>query len=510
MKTSSSPDAILRAPEDAAQEVYDLVVIGGGVYGIALTLESARRGLKVLLLEKEDFGAHTSWHSLRIVHGGLRYLQHLDLGRFRASVEERHWFMRSFPELVHPLPCLMPLYGEGLKRPLTFGAALKLNDFLSRRRNAGLEAGARLPGGQVLNAAETAARFPQVPAEGLRGGGAWHDARMLSSERVLIEMLRWACGAGARALNYCAADGVETDKRRITGVRAADALTGRQWVFKCRRAVNCAGPFCETLANKLDRAPTDFFLPSLAYNLLLDHPPPAASAVAVSPRRPDAPAYFLVPWRGKLLAGTRHLPFAGDPEKPHPGAVEIGRFLAELNACVPGADYRPEQVLRVQAGVLPARQRGGADTAKHPVWADHGREGGLAGLYSVSGVKFTTARHVAEETLRRIFGKQTPPAGPQTGRPAAARERARFLTGPGEDLPGFAALAAEESAVHLSDLLLRRCDWIGDRAETLRTGRALCEQLGWDEARTERELAALAETLRALSPDPDLNREEMP
>ena len=113
---------------DPMGEVFDLIIVGGGVYGIMLALESARRGLKALLLERGDFGGATSRNSLRIVHGGLRYLQTFDLLRFREHVSERRWFMRHFPDLVEPLACLMPLYGKGIYRTSVFRAASALNE----------------------------------------------------------------------------------------------------------------------------------------------------------------------------------------------------------------------------------------------------------------------------------------------------------------------------------------------------------------------------------------------
>lgn len=115
---------IRRDPAAAAQESYDLIVIGGGIYGIALALESSRRGWRPLLLERGDFGGETSLNSLGIVHGGLRYLQSLDIIRFRESVAERRWFLAHFPDLVEPLKCLMPLYGGGLRRRSVIAAAL--------------------------------------------------------------------------------------------------------------------------------------------------------------------------------------------------------------------------------------------------------------------------------------------------------------------------------------------------------------------------------------------------
>ncbi|MEJ2083967.1 MAG: FAD-dependent oxidoreductase [Acidobacteriota bacterium] len=107
---------IERNPALFSRDSYDLLIIGGGIYGACLSLEASRRGLSSLVLERDDFGGATSWNSLRILHGGLRYLQHLDLKRFRESVAERRWFSFWFPELVRPLPCLMPLYGKSRGR----------------------------------------------------------------------------------------------------------------------------------------------------------------------------------------------------------------------------------------------------------------------------------------------------------------------------------------------------------------------------------------------------------
>src|SRR5689334_6547067 len=145
--------SLARDPRTAAAGSYDLLVVGGGFYGAMLTLEAARRGLSVMLVERDDFGGATSWNSLRIVHGGLRYLQSLDLSRYRESVAERRWFLEHFPDLVEPLPCLMPLYdpprGGWLRRPAAFRLAFAVDEALSRSQP-----------GRIVDAAETLRLFP--------------------------------------------------------------------------------------------------------------------------------------------------------------------------------------------------------------------------------------------------------------------------------------------------------------------------------------------------------------
>ena len=271
---------IARQPEKNAARRHDVIVIGGGIYGVALAFEAGRHGYDALLLERDDFGGGTSWSSLRILHGGLRYLQTLDLRRFRESVAERRWFLRHFPDLVRPLPCLMPLYEHGLKRPSLMRVALACNDLLSMDRNWGLEGGAKLGRGGVLSARETARIFPQVDRRGLAGGAFWCDAVMLSSERLLIELLGWACRCGATALNYLEAERPIVDGDGIAGLEARDRVTGRAHQFQASRVINATGSWSRLVARRMDRDIAPLFRPTLAFNLLINRPPIADVAVA--------------------------------------------------------------------------------------------------------------------------------------------------------------------------------------------------------------------------------------
>lgn len=471
--------SLVRDPQGAAAASYDLIVVGGGFYGTMLTLEAARRGLSALLVERDDFGGATSWNSLRIVHGGLRYLQSLDLARYRESVAERRWFLESFPDLVEPLPCLMPLYdpprGGRLRRPAVFQLALSLNEALSRDRND-----RRLPPGRVVDAAEAVRIFPGVDRAGLRGGALWYDAVMADSHRVLVEALRWAHRCGARSLNYTEAVELRMEGGRVAGIRAVDRETGESLELRGRAVVNCAGPWSRQLAGRFDRDLPELFRPLLAFNVLLNREPPAPMALAVAGRSRKAQTWFLLPWKGRVLAGTAYVAGAGAP--PSPECVED--FLAALNHAVPGWNLRPSEALRVFHGWLPAEADGSAVPAGRPVIHDHGK-----GLISVSGVKLTTARAVAERTLSLLFGQL--PAPGWLGRPEAD---------PPLPLDDFLNLAARDreaarvhvrgiverqAVVHLEDLLLRRADW-GVHPEGSVAAR-LCTSLGWSAGRARPE-----------------------
>jgi glycerol-3-phosphate dehydrogenase len=482
-------DTIARDVDRACAGDHDLLVVGGGIYGIALVLEAARRGLTVLLVERADFGGATSWSNLRILHGGLRYLQSFDLARFYESVGERSWFLRHFPDLVRPLPCLMPLYGRGLKRAGVLKAALALNDLLSWRRNVGVAPALRLPNGRLVSTAGTAALFPAVDRQGLRGGALWHDAVMLSPERIAIEMLRWACACGAVALNYVEASELLVEGGAVRGILAHDRIGGAKLRLGARVVVNAAGPWSRDLARRWGSDLPGLFRPALAFNLLLDRPPLAEVAVAVEPRRRAAPTYFCLPWKGLLLAGTSYAAVPEDRLEAAVSEAQVNAFLTDLSAAVPGLALAPGDVRQVYAGLLPARSAGTVDLASREVIQDHGAAGGPQGLFSISGVKFTTARRVAEKTLAKAFGRAGPALRPEATRPPAAQglcgesllDSSSPLDGPPTQVRArLRALVEQESVLSLDDLLLRRMDStlaVRDAGAAAR----LRQLLGWED-----------------------------
>ncbi len=446
---------IARDPGTAADARYDLVVIGGGIYGVSLALEAVHRGLRPVLLERGDFGSGTTWNNLRIVHGGLRHLQRLDPRGARESMRERSWYLRNFPELVRPLACLMPLYGRGLRRPAVLRAALLANEVLSLDQRV-------LPRGRVLDRRETMERLPAVEAEGLRGAALWYDAAMPDSPRLLIEMARWAGAGGATLLNYVEATGLLQQEGRVEGVLGRDAVTGEVWEFHADVVINCAGPWSREVAARFDRDIEELFRPSLAFNVLLDRAPLVDAALAVEPPQPGSRTYFLMPWKGKVLAGTYHAPRPGGISAGPPEGEWIHRLLEDLNAAIPSLGLGESDVMRVFWGLLPAVSRGSAELALAEEIRDHRDGGGPTGLFSVSGVKFTTARKVAERVLDRIYGSSSP-ARPdrRPSSPAVLWDDfgGVLLSDPQAAGRAVDRMVAEEAVICLDDLLLRRTDW---------------------------------------------------
>jgi glycerol-3-phosphate dehydrogenase len=392
-----------RDPADLEATCYDLIIIGGGIYGVMLCFEATKRGLKSLLLEKTDFCGATSANSLRIIHGGLRYLQSVDLPRFKDSVAERTWFLRTFPMVVKPLPFLMPLYGRGLLRPSVLSLALRVNDMLSRHRNNGIHRGGILPNGRVIGVGETIETCPAVDTDNLKGGAVWHDAYMLDPEQIFNQLLAWSCENEASVLNNLEAEDLLLDGNRVEGVSANDYAGDRKYKFKSRVVINAAGPWSRRLAGKYDRDMPELFRPSIAWNVLFNKPAISSFALAVPSGRQNGRTYFLLPLKSKLLAGTGHGPWHSGIEKPMPEDALLDRFIEELNLAVPSLNVSSSDIQQVFAGLLPVKTSASIDLSTRPVIIQHHQHGGPEGLYSVSGVKFTTSRCVADKLLSRIF-----------------------------------------------------------------------------------------------------------
>jgi glycerol-3-phosphate dehydrogenase len=448
----------------AAAAGYDVIVIGGGVNGIAVAHRAMGLGLRALLLERDDFGGATSGNSLRILHGGIRSLQSLDLRCFRDMFIAQSWFLQHLPEHIAPLQCLMPLYGNGLRRPAAFRAALTLDRLLRRAYGSGHGSDA-LPRGGVLDADQTRHRFPLVPATGLQGGGVWYDAVMRQPQRVLIDWLRWACAGGVTALNRVAAQQLLIKDGRVAGIVAHDRVGDRTVLFSAPRVINCAGPWSQELSRAFDPGTPECFRATLAFNLLLDRAPVAQCALAVATPTGSRRTYFIVPWGNQTMVGTYHGPAPALPQQQAPSREQVEQMLGELNTAVPGWDLGSETVLRVYSGLLPGRSGPGAEELETKAMIhDHGRSGGPQGLLTVAGVKFTTAPVIAARVLRAA-GFRARVSVTQVRRPAAREipEAASFLraldTKPGEASDWVRRLAAEESVLSAEDFVRRRTDW---------------------------------------------------
>ncbi len=371
---------------------HDLIVIGGGIHGVMTAWMAAERGHDVCLLEKDRLGGGASGAWYGILHGGLRYLQSMDLRRYRQSVTERRWFMRMFPEQIETQAFLMPLYGQGLKRPGVFRAAFAADAALSADRGHRISRDRRLPRGRVISGAEVLERAPCVLAEGLQGGALWHEAVVPDMDALFAAVVAQAWAAGATLRERTEVAGPVTQDGRLMGV----ALTSREEVL-APKILNIGGGGAEALAARFDPVYRAEGGSALAFNLVLKRPPPSDCGLALYGGA-GTEALFLYPLGGQTFAGTWYLPWKeGNPEAIPEEAVQA--MLDALRDRTRGLDLKIDQVEPVRAGLLPVRRAGTVDLCGADRFVDHGKGGGLDGLYTVRGVKYTTAPAAARQAL---------------------------------------------------------------------------------------------------------------
>lgn len=403
---------------ELSSKKFDLLVIGGGIYGACVAWEASLRGLSVALVEKNDFGSATSANSLKVIHGGLRYLQHADFRRMRQSIAERKTLLKIAPHLIHPLPVLVPTYGHGLKGIEAMVSALAINDCVSLDRNLGLsDAQKHIPRGRTISPKACLEMLPGISADGLTGGAMFYDAQVYNSERLLISFLQSASAYGAEIANYSEVVGFLSERENITGATVRDGLTGIEFDIQARVVVNTSGPWVSEVLRKLTvSSPLQHQPLAKAMNLvirpLFDH----AYAVGISSRKrycdrdalinKGSRLFFVAPWRNKSLVGTAYSPYDGDPDSLAVTEPEIEEFLHDFNAAYPSADLALSDVEFVHRGLLPSSEvysgKGDVQLTKHYQLYDH-RNDGVTGLLTVIGVKYTTARGVAQHAVDTVF-----------------------------------------------------------------------------------------------------------
>jgi len=464
-----------------ADAELDLVVVGGGVHGVTAAWDAAQRGLAVALVERDDFGAGASWNSLKTIHGGMRYLQKAAFARLRESARERRTLLAIAPALVRPLRFVVPTYGHGLAGRGALAIALLLNDWLTRDRNDGLPEESRIPPGRTVSAAEARELVPGLEPRGLTGAAVWSDAQASSTERLTLAFVLAAAEAGARAANHAEVVEAVRSRGRVAGVVVRDGLQGGTVEVKARLVLNAAGPWADDVLARvgLRRRAAPLLR---ARNLVLDRTPSLPHAVGAKSR---GRFLFVVPWEGRTLIGTDYEPAEANPSDPR-------AFLAEAERAFPWAGLGDSRVTLVHEGLVPGRG-GASGLATRPRLIDHEAEDDLPGLVSLQGVKYTTARAVAERAIDLVLGRLGRPS--VTGRTAVTPlPKARLLEGDLETRTREAV--REEMALTLPDAVLRRLD-LGTAgppppADLDLVCRTMAAELAWDPERERSERAALA------------------
>jgi glycerol-3-phosphate dehydrogenase len=398
---------MLRDSDRLTASTFDVLVVGGGIYGLTIAYDAAQRGLSVALIERADFGSGSSFNHLRTIHGGLRYLQTLNIRRARESILERRTLARIAPHAVQSLPFVLPLFRSLTRGPLAMRAGFMLDQVLACDRNRGVPPHLRIPAGRVVSRQAAIERFPRLQRDGLTSAAIWHDYVTPESDRLTFTWAVAAAEHGAVLANYVEAMGLLHDGRRVVGVRAANHRDGREIEIGARVTVNATGGSVDGLLTE-SRASTG--IPLLkAMNLVTRH---EGGESALGGRSASGRHLFLVPWRNRAIFGTWESARPCTAGQAVPTEAEIGAFINEINEAFPSLALERGDVTLVHYGAVPAVVANGRIALQgHEQVRDHAEQG-IDGIVSVAGVKYTTARAVAEHVTDTVVTKLQRPAAP--------------------------------------------------------------------------------------------------
>ncbi|HST50850.1 MAG TPA: glycerol-3-phosphate dehydrogenase [Pyrinomonadaceae bacterium] len=412
-----------RIPTDISNTPFDAIVVGAGINGCGVARDAAMRGLRVLLLEKGDIGGGTTAWSTRLIHGGLRYLEHGELGLVRESLRERETLLRIAPHLVRPLPLLVPVYARRRRGPLAVRAGMLAYDILSLDKS--------LPRHRILSAAEALKRAPGLETAGLKIAALYFDAQVKFAERLALENALAAREHGATLLTHARVTRLLVEDESVRGVEFDDLLGGATHTARAPFVLNVAGPWVDEVLDGWTRAGEKLTGGTKGSHVVVRALPGASSVALYSEAVKDGRPFFIIPWDEKFLIGTTDERYEGDLDRVCADEREIEYLLREANRVLPSAQLTRGDVLYTYSGVRPlpfvAEREASAVTRRHFIRASRVRR-----LYTIVGGKLTTYRSLAEEAVDMIFktlGKTSPPcATARTSLPgAAAADFASFV-----------------------------------------------------------------------------------
>lgn len=398
---------------------FDLIIIGGGINGTGIARDASERGLSVLLLEKEDFGAGTSAYSSRLIHGGLRYLENLEFDLVHESLQERERLLKNAPHLVRPIALAIPVYERSRKPRWMIGLGMFLYDLLSW--------GKSLPQHRMENKTRFLQRYPGINRNGLKGGPIFYDAQIAFPERLCVENAIGARETGnALLLNHAEVNGFnlkrcvdshktvskEKNAYEITGVRFIDRLSGQCFEAQGKVIINASGPWVDQLLKLASRQVEPPLMRRLGCtkgsHIIVKKFSGAPETALYVEAQSDGRPFFIIPWRKTTyLIGTTDLYYADEPGLAAADQAEAAYLLMETNRILPGANLQEGDILYTYSGVrpLPYTQglKTGKITRKHLIEdhqeSHHSAEPIYQRLISIIGGKLTTYRNLAEEAV---------------------------------------------------------------------------------------------------------------
>jgi glycerol-3-phosphate dehydrogenase len=387
-----------------SEETFDVAIIGGGITGAGLALDAALRGLKTVLIEKRDFSAGTSSRSTKLIHGGLRYLEHYDFAMVREGLRERAILTRIAPHLAEPFPFLVPIYREkrrNYSHPLLMRAGMILYDLLAGRFGPG--------GHRRLSPSEALDFAPKLDRRGLTGALLYYDG-LTDDSRLVIEVLKKAHRSGACLINHAGVNGfLPGPDGRLSGITVRDQKSDRSLNCHAKIVINATGVWMEETLRLPGGAPGEVsksVRPSKGIHLTVSATRLPVTAAWLIPSLIGHRFYFVVPWEGRVNIGTTDTDYTGSKDAPHAIESEIEEILSAINAYFPAAGLEPKDVITSWAGLRPLISDPHAKNT-----TDISRQEEVIesedGLISIAGGKLTTYRLMAENGIdlaeKRLF-----------------------------------------------------------------------------------------------------------
>lgn len=435
---------------------YDVIIIGGGIYGAAHAWEAASRGLSVVLFDESDFGGSTSANSLKTIHGGIRYLQKVDIIRTLESKRERDTLLRIAPHLVQPLACVMPAYAWTSKGKVATAVGAGLYNFLSACDEMSSTGSSPTSlRAEVLNQAQVRTCIPESHAKGVSGGIRWYDGQAYDSERLVLAFVLSARERGAQVYNYLRVKDLSFSEGRLQGVLIQDRRNEEEREIRGHYVIDATGGRFDRARNA-GTAKTHFPAFAKAVNLVY----PArhlhnAIGLKTDARSEDGQSgrlLFSVPWRDRTIIGTWYFPVS---ETVHQSGLTSGEFEicnTDVQRLSVLADGNAAEPCLIHIGLVPVTDE--FTTGDYPrlledtLVIDHKRQRGGQNIFSIYGVKYTTARATAQRTIDKVaarLGKQS----------TSMTTRQPLLGGDIEDFDAFCQEKARQYESRLGNRTIR-------------------------------------------------------
>lgn len=403
-----------------SRKTYDLLVVGGGINGAAIAYLAASTGASVALLEKGDFAGGTSSKSTKLIHGGLRYLEHLEFDLVAESLKERYIQWKSAPHLVKPMAFVIPVYRGDPRGLWQMRLGVWLYDALSGAYTLG--------GHRTLSKKEAVRHVPGINPEGLVGAVEYFDAQM-DDARLCLENVLMADKHGAHAANHVEVTGFLKNNGRTVGARVQDARAGTSFDVLARQVVVAAGPWSDMVLHKdTPRAKPCLRGTKGAHVVYRGR---LSDRALLVPTRTGKRVIFIIPFKGNTLIGTTDTDYADSPDDVRCDEDDVAYLLGEASRVLSGRTLQKDNVIMTFAGIRPLVHDRGTPSQ---VSRRHVIKRALSGVYYVLGGKYTTYRAIARECVAKVL----PEAGPRLvtgdrhplyGSPGQGQEDAKAAAG---------------------------------------------------------------------------------